>query len=39
MQEASCLSCSFDGFSKLAPVVAEIQGMQLQGLANYLRSD
>ena len=28
-----------DGFSKLAPVVAEVQGLQLQGLANYLRSD
>ncbi|RPH23705.1 MAG: hypothetical protein CBB67_000215 [Alteromonadaceae bacterium TMED7] len=28
-----------DGFSKLAPVVAEVQGLQLQGLANYLAND
>ena len=28
-----------DGFGKLAPVVAQVQGLQLQGLANYLGSD
>ena len=28
-----------DGFSELAPVVAEVQGLQLQGLANYLMND
>jgi uncharacterized protein YndB with AHSA1/START domain len=28
-----------DGFAKLAPIVAQVQGLQLQGLVNYLNND